>query len=225
MRLIGAGLPRTATMSQKVGLELLGLAPCYHMVTVFADLPVAAKWQQALDGTLHPAEILEDFPATVDWPGSFYYKELMEAFPDAKVLLSDREGEAWARSMRETIYESIYGEGLVGLMARARRLVDPDWDVCSRMLEGMWERSGLMNGPGTTNEHMAAACERYNAEVKAYVPADRLLVWKPQDGFEPLCAFLELPVPDAPFPRVNDSAAFGDMVINASIDAIQRSRA
>jgi hypothetical protein len=57
------------------------------------------------------------------------------------------------------------------------------------------------------------------------VPADRLLVWKPQDGFEPLCAFLELPVPDAPFPRVNDSGAFGDMVINASLDAIQRSRA
>ena len=132
MKLIGAGLPRTATMSQKVGLEMLGLAPCYHMVTVFADLPVAARWRPALDGELPAAEIVKDFPATVDWPGSYYYRELMDAFPEAKVLLSVRDGEAWARSMRETIWQTLYGDGLVGLMATARRRVDPEWDAARR---------------------------------------------------------------------------------------------
>ena len=225
MRLIGAGLPRTATMSQKVGLEMLGLAPCYHMVTVFADLPVAARWRQALEGERSAAEIVKDFPATVDWPGSYYYRELMDAFPDAKVLLSVRDGDAWARSMRETIWQTLYGDGLVGLMATARRRVDPEWDACSAMLQEMWERSGLMNGAETTDAFMAAACDRYNADVIETVPADRLLVWSPKDGWEPLCEFLELPVPDAPFPRVNDSAAFGEMLIDGAVAAIQQYRA
>ena len=92
------------------------------------------------------------------------------------------------------------------------------------MLQDMWERSGLLNGAETTDEFMAAACDRYNAEVIETVPPDRLLVWSPKDGWEPLCEFLELPVPDAPFPRVNDSAAFGDMLIDGALAAIQNYR-
>ena len=148
----------------------------------------------------------------------------MEAFPDAKVLLSVRDGAAWAKSMRETIWQTLYGDGLVGLMATARRRVDPEWDACSAMLQDMWERSGLMNGRETTDEFMAAACDRYTAEVIATVPEDRLLVWSPKDGWEPLCELLSLPVPEVPFPRVNDSAAFGDMLIDGALAAIQNYR-
>src|SRR5215472_8003485 len=128
MKVIGAGLPRTGTLSQKVALEMLGLSPCHHMVSVFANLPEIRLWRQAMEGELPAAEILKDHPACVDWPGSYHYVELMEAFPDAKVLLSARDGEAWAKSMRSTIYEALYGETLVGLMAAARRKVDPLWD-------------------------------------------------------------------------------------------------
>ena len=54
---------------------------------------------------------LENIPARVDWPGSYFYAELMEDFPDAKVLLSARDGDAWAKSMRATIWQALYGDG------------------------------------------------------------------------------------------------------------------
>ena len=81
MKLIGAGLPRTATLTQRAALEMIGYAPCYHMQNVFADMTAASRWRDVLDGKLAAAEILEGFPAMVDWPGSYYYRELMEAFP------------------------------------------------------------------------------------------------------------------------------------------------
>jgi hypothetical protein len=224
MKVIGAGLPRTGTLSQKVALEMLGFAPCYHMVSVFADLSVARRWRAAMDDELRPSEILSGHPATVDWPGSYFTQELMEDFPDAKVLLSARDGDAWAKSMRATIWQALYGEDLMGLMARARTKVDPLWAEYSDMMREMWTRSGLMERD-TTDAELAAGCERYTEEIKALVPADRLLVWSPKEGWEPLCAFLEVPVPEAPFPRVNDSEAFGGMLIDGALEAIQHYRA
>src|ERR1700744_5080926 len=120
MKLIGAGLPRTGTLSQKIALEMLGLAPCYHMVNVLTDLDETPRWRQVLDGDLSPTEIFEGFEATVDWPGSFFYRELIERYPDAKVLLSVRSGESWTRSMRETIWGVMDGVSWTRPLARAR---------------------------------------------------------------------------------------------------------
>ncbi|MGH2844076.1 MAG: sulfotransferase family protein, partial [Solirubrobacteraceae bacterium] len=107
MQLIGAGLPRTATMSQKVALDTLGL-PCYHMYNVLADLSKADLWRQVLDGEVPAGDAMDGCAATVDWPGSYYYKDLIEAYPDAKVLLSVRSPESWAQSMHDTIWGLFY---------------------------------------------------------------------------------------------------------------------
>jgi hypothetical protein len=224
MKLIGAGLPRTGTLSQKIALEMLGLAPCYHMVNVLTDLDEATRWRQALDGGLSLTEIFEGFEATVDWPGSFFYRELIELYPDAKVLLSVRDGDAWARSMRDTIWGVIYGDCLIRYMSDARRTVDPQWDGYMNMMAEMWRRSGLIEDAQTSAEEMAAAMDRYHQEVQATVPADRLLVWTASEGWAPLCEFLALPIPDAEFPRVNDSAQFGGRIIDDAIGVIQRHR-
>jgi hypothetical protein len=225
MKLIGAGLPRTATMTQKAALEQLGLAPCHHMVSVFGNLPTWEQWRAAIDGKLRASEIVKDHPAAVDWPSSYFYKDLMEDFPDAKVLLSVRDAEGWARSMRKTIWECLYGDGLVGHMSMARERIDAQWGGWMSTLREMWTTSGLLNGAGTTDEWMIDAFDRYNAEVQAYVPAQRLLVWNPKEGWEPLCAFLELPVPDGPVPHINDSDSFGDLIVGGALAAIQQDRA
>src|ERR1700730_11299699 len=104
MKLIGAGLPRTGTLSQKVALEILGVGPCYHMVNVLGDLDIAMLWRRALDGEADWPEIFDGFESTVDWPGSFFYGELTDVYPDAKVLLSLRDADSWAQSMRDTIW-------------------------------------------------------------------------------------------------------------------------
>lgn len=225
MRLIGAGLPRTATLSQKVALEMLGLEPCYHMVNVLGALEETARWQQVLDGELSPGEILDGFEATVDWPGSFYIPQLIERYPDAKVLLSVRDGDAWARSMRDTIWKLFHGDDLTRHLSYARASVDPQWHAYISMMMEMWRRGGFFDGEDTTAEALAAAMRRHNEEVQRIVPADRLLVWSPADGWEPICELLDLPVPDVPFPRLNDSAEFDDRIIDGALLSIQAHRA
>jgi len=222
MRVIGAGLPRTATLSQKIALEILGLAPCYHMVNVIGDLDEAPRWRQALDREIPVREILQGFEATVDWPGSYFYADLIETYPDAKVLLSVRDGDAWARSMRETIWGVLYDDSLMSHLSSARGHVDPLWRGYIEMMKEMWQRSGLLNADDTSLEWMSNAMDRFNAEVQRTVAPDRLLVWQASDGWKPLCEFLGAPVPDAPFPRVNDSNEFASRIIDSSLLAIQQ---
>jgi hypothetical protein len=225
MKLIGAGLPRTGTLSQKVALEMLGLGPCYHMVNVLMDLDEAAVWQRGLDGENVWDEALGGFEATVDWPGSFFTRELAAHYPDAKVLLSTRDAEAWVKSMRDTIWGLFYGDMLQRDLSDARGRVDAKWAGYIEMTKGMWERSGLIpNGADTTPEEMASAMERYQEEIQRDIPAERLLVWSVQEGWEPLCEFLGKPVPDTPFPRLNDSKDFSNRVIDGSLMVLKEWR-
>ena len=220
MKLIGAGLPRTATLSQRTALEILGLSPCYHMQNVFADMAEVGRWRDVLDGRLAAADILRDYPAMVDWPGSYHYRELMQAYPEAKVLLSVRDGMSWAKSMQRTIWGLFYDDTLIRHVSDARTKVDPVWATFIEMMKEMWVRTKLLDGEATTLEFMVDAMERYNAEVRAYVPADRLLEWSPRDGWKPLCAFLEVPVPDEPVPHINDTAQFVDQITCLSVQVL-----
>src|SRR5205085_12071460 len=115
------------------------------------------------------------------------YRGLMEVYPDAKVLLSVRDGDSWAHSMRDTIWPVLYGADLMGHLSAARAVVDPKWRGYVEMMRDMWDRSGLMTGVDTTDEWMSDAVLRYHGEVQEDVPADRLLVWSVGAGWEPLC--------------------------------------
>lgn len=222
MQLIGAGLPRTGTLSQKVALEMAGLGLCYHMVNVLGDLEQVVPWQQAVAGEADLREIFAGFQASVDWPGAFFYRELLDIFPEAKVLLSVRDGEAWERSMRATIWGVLYGEGLANDLSRARSRIDPGWRAYIQLVEDMWERSGLLGGGPCAGEgELAEAMERYNREVIEAVPAERLLVWSVGEGWEPLAQFLGIDVPAAPFPRLNDSAEFDGRIIDGALVALK----
>ena len=222
MKVIGAGLPRTATLTQKIALETLGIGPCYHMVNVLTHLGLAQQWIDAFSEHADWDEVFDGCQASVDWPGSFFYRDLMKAYPEAKVLLSVRDGQAWARSMQHTIWGMFYGDTMMRDLSNARRRVDPDWDTYMTLMCTMWEKSGLLGTPGACfdADTLARLMEAHNDEVREYVPADRLLVWQPADGWEPLCRFLDVPVPAAPLPRVNDSAMFADRIISSSMDVL-----
>jgi hypothetical protein len=224
MKLIGAGLPRTGTMSQKIALEMLGLSPCYHMVNVLGNLAEVPRWEQAVGGEPTWREIFDGYQATVDWPGAFFYEELAEAYPEAKVLLSVREPEAWVRSMKATIWGCLYGDSLAQDLCSARARVEPEWRSYLGLMAAMWEETGLLSRGGDrlpSGEAMLA----YNEQVKATIPAERLLIWSVADGWEPLCEFLGVPVPEQPFPRVNDSAQFDERLIDAALHTLSQWRA
>ncbi len=229
MEIIGAGLPRTATLTQKIALEMLGIGPCYHMVNVLADLSLVQQWSDAFDrttsgGQVAWGEIFAGFIATVDWPGAFFYQELTEAYPEAKVLLSVRDSQAWARSMQDTIWGAMAGDTMMHDLAVARARIEPGWRQYMDLMKEMWARSGLLGASqdGLDQSALAAAFERYNEQVRQDVPPERLLVWSPADGWEPLCGFLGVPVPPAPLPRANDSRSFVDMTIGSCMTALNR---
>jgi hypothetical protein len=224
--LIGAGLPRTGTLTQKEALERLGVSPCYHWVDVLADLERQVPlWDGALDGTVEPAEILDGYRSTVDWPGGYFYKQLLDAYPDAKVLLSVRDPERWEPSFRETIVDMCFGDSLIHLLSSARAQVDPKWKRYLEFVDRMfWSEQGTF----PTGHSPAALIEGFiahNEQVKQVVPAERLLVWEVTEGWEPLCEFLGVPVPPEPMPHANDRATFLDRVIGGALATIEQWRA
>lgn len=223
MKVIGAGLPRTGTLSQKAALEMLGFGPCNHMVNLLMDLGLASQWWQALDGGTQWDQLLGGFESAVDWPASFFYADLLEAYPDAKVLLSVRDGESWAKSMRTTIWGVFYGDILIRYLSEARYKVDANWKQYTDLMIEMWRRTGLTKA-NDSQEEMSALMERYNQQVRAIVAPERLLVWSVAEGWEPLCEFLEVPVPEAQFPHLNDSKVFSGRVIDGSLAMLQEWR-
>jgi hypothetical protein len=192
LRVVGAGLGRTGTLSLKLALERLLGASCYHMVEVFAHPEHIAAWHAAARGRMPDWEkLLTGYAAAVDWPAASFWPELAEAFPDALVLLSVRDPESWWRSASTTIFPATSAAPHDAWLAMVRDV------FAARFTSAIDDRPASI-----------AAFERHNAEVRATVPAGRLLEWRAADGWAPLCAALELPVPDAPFPRVNTSEEF-----------------
>jgi hypothetical protein len=223
MKVIGAGLPRTATTTQMFALEQLCQGPCYHMRDLLADLDTGLPlWEAVAEGSPDWERIFGAARSTVDWPSARFYPELMEYFPDAKVLLSVRSGEEWVSSMRGTVWGVFHGESPMHHLCEARAAVDPLWERYMKLLRWMtWDDGvGVLAGDTYSDAGLAAVMDRWNETVTQTVPAERLLVWNPSEGWEPLCEFLEVPVPAEPLPHLNDSASFREGIIGSALDAV-----
>jgi hypothetical protein len=91
-----------------------------------------------LDGDGDWAGICGEDESTVDWPGAFFYRELAGAYPEAKVVLSVRDPEAWEKSMLDTIWDVIYGHSPMAYISKARETIDPAWDAYLELMARMW---------------------------------------------------------------------------------------
>jgi hypothetical protein len=214
---------RTATTTQMIALEQLGFGRCYHMRDLLADLETGLPlWERAAEGSPDWEQIFGDANSTVDWPSARYYRELIDYFPDAKVLLSVRDGDSWVRSMRQTVWGMFHGDSVLHHVSEARAALDPLWQrYIALMFRMSWDDStGVLAGDTYSDAGLAAAMNRWNEEVKSTVPADRLLEWYPTDGWEPLCEFLEVDVPTEPLPRVNDTQSFREGIIGGALGVV-----
>jgi hypothetical protein len=204
LEVIGAGFGRTGTLSLKTALEHLGYERCYHMYEVLANLHHAPVWTAADGGEPVDWDLLfEGYRATVDWPACVFWRELMDAFPDAKVLLSVRPPERWYESFRSTIYELMTRELPPGVE------LPPEFAGLTEMADRVVrDRSFGPRFAEMTRDELIGAYEAHNQSVRDGVPADRLLEFDVAQGWEPLCGFLGRDVPAEPFPNVNDKAQF-----------------
>lgn len=193
LRVIGAGLGRTGTLSLKLALEQLGLGPCYHMMEVRAVPERLEHWNRIAAGeNVDWEEVFAGFQSTVDWPACNYWRELVARYPDAKVILSLRDPDSWFRSTQATIFSDAVQGGAPPSVVKILT------DVVGKDLHD--------------RERCIAAFERHNTAVREGVPEGKLLVFDAKQGWAPLCAFLGVPVPDAPFPSVNTTDDFRKMI-------------
>lgn len=212
LKVIGAGFGRTGTLSLQAALEELGFAPCYHMSEVLKHLEHATVWSAA--GRGEPVDwdaLLAGYQAAVDWPACAFYRELLSCYPHAKVILTVRAADKWYDSARQTIYYArrAFPGWTRWFLPRIRRF--------TRMLDDVvWIRT--FQGRFADKQHALAVFHRHNDEVRRTVLADRLLVYEVSQGWEPLCAFLDVPVPrDKPFPHLNDTAKFRSRIRKAAV--------
>jgi len=204
LQVVGAGFGRTGTLSLKNALEKLGFGACYHMMEVFPRPEHVAMWHRLAFG--HPMdwdEIFRGFRATVDWPAARWWREIAAHYPDAKVLLSVRDPEDWYRSMSDTIYQPM-------------KLPVPDGaPEIVRLQSEMIRKAVLAETFDNRFDDKALAIQvfkRHNQEVRDSIDSARLLEFDVREGWAPLCRFLEVPIPDEPFPRLNDTATTQAMI-------------
>ena len=191
MKLINTGLGRTGTTSLKGALDILGIGPVYHTTDLFTSPKDLDTWEAAMEG--EPVDWRTFFAPyeVADWPAGLFYREIVNAHPEAKVMLTVRDPEAW--------FESIHS--MLGNI-RNLNLPFPQVRRVKRFLE-TYAINGMFEGKVGDKTHMVALFERHTEAVKAFVPAERLLVYDVREGWEPLCNFLEVRVPSQPFPRLN----------------------
>jgi hypothetical protein len=213
VKVIGAGFGRTGTRALKAALERLGYGPCYHMSEVIARPYRVRQWLEIGEGATPDWDaVFSGFQATMDWPAAAYWRELAEYYPNAKVILSTRDPERWYDSVSATIFKSALSERRPMPVQRrvlrwlvARRA--PDFALYPRMARATFI-DRIFDGRIDDREHAVRVFDQHSAEVKASIPAHRLLVFRVKDGWAPLCEFLGCPIPEEPFPQVNERAAF-----------------
>jgi len=203
IKVIGAGFGRNGTLSLKQALEQLGFSKCYHMMELDQSKDEDLAWL-----ALHRGEpvdldrLFEGYQASVDWPSCNFWREQMAWYPDAKVILSERDPKAWYRSIMNTIYP--------GSLAM-RGSDDPMMKRRSEMVfELIWD--GLFDGRMDDEDHVIDVYLAHNQQVKDEVPADRLLVFESSLGWSPLCEFLGVPVPAEPYPKTNTTEDFAKLM-------------
>ena len=199
LKVIGAGMGRTGTASLKVALESLELGHCYHMSEVLKNPACIRDWIDAAEGKADWERIFSGYAATVDNPGCNFWKELADFYPEAKVILTVRDADSWFESTNETIH-SVAFAGFIKNSPFGEMIQKTIWD---RMENRMQDRAYMVDF--FTNRSQA---------IKDYIAPDRLLVYQVSEGWEPLCEFLGMPVPDMAFPRINSRDETREMLSN-----------
>ncbi|RWG77792.1 sulfotransferase family protein [Mesorhizobium sp.] len=191
IRVMGTGFGRTGTDSMREALTTLGFGPCHHMSEVMAHDEQKRLWRALARGAAPDWDrLFAGYKSCVDWPSAYYWRELIEAYPQARVILTWRSPESWWESFAKTILPAI--SNIQDQEALGISLVS----------------NQVFGGRPHDRAHAIAVYEANVEVVLESVPAERLLVHKLGDGWEPLCAHLGVPVPAEPYPNRNTTKEF-----------------
>ena len=208
LEVIGAGLPRTGTLSMKAALEQLGFGPCHHMSELLSAPWRAPVWERYFrEGTIDWDAVFESCGSTVDAPACFAWRALADRYPEAKVVLTVRDQDAWIQSMFNTVLSARHQTAMAGTA------MEPMFQAMNAVImriSGAPPQDGAPPAGPPPREMLVALFEGQKNAVIAGLSPERLLVFDVREGWGPLCRFLGVDEPSTPFPRVNESATFHD---------------
>jgi len=211
LKIIGAGFGRTGTHSLKLALEELGFDRCYHMDNLIMETPEdVSYWMDARDGRpVNWDKLFDGFQSAVDIPTFLFYKELMQKYPEAKVILTVRNPESWYKSFNDTIIHQ--SKPNVGRMLRTSVRLPFDKKLRQRLNLFKYVGGAIKRFFPNGFQDKEAAIKffnEWNQGVIATVPKEKLLVYEVKEGWEPLCKFMNVPIPQKPFPHSNTTQEF-----------------
>ena len=225
MEVLSLGLPRTGTLSMRQAYSILGYESPYHFASIVQNCRDADMWNEALrakfDGVGKPYgraefdQLLGQSAAVTDTPCCLFWEELIGAYPEAKVVLVARDEDKWLASIAGLM------DGILDPFAQyVLRFTDPLWFGRIMVVGWLWVKGCFGSTHlGTAKKNARGVYLRHYEAVRDAVPAERLLEYRLGCGWEPLCKFLGKPVPDVPFPHLNEkdvlANAFGVLVVKA----------
>ncbi|GAA1004800.1 sulfotransferase family protein [Acrocarpospora pleiomorpha] len=209
VEIIGAGMGRTGTYSLQAALVRLGYGPCHHMSSLGEHPGSIPRWEAVVRGEeVDWKDLLAGYRSAVDWPVCSFWRDLADTYSDAKVVLTVRDPESWYASARETIYRYMAKQpGIEGVIMRLEERLYPSLRrrraLCERLI---WKDT--FESRFDEPEFAMEIFQRHNKAVQRAIAPDRLLVFDVRQGWQPLCDFLDVEIPDEPFPHLNIADSF-----------------
>ncbi|KAL8707953.1 MAG: hypothetical protein Q9220_007096 [cf. Caloplaca sp. 1 TL-2023] len=203
-------------------LNILNL-PCFHSFRLYTSIPDCRLWSLALDAKYFPNnktpsppfttsqqfdKLLAGYAAVTDVPATAFCLELITAYPDAKVILMERDVESWFHSYDNAVIKSMWAPTTQLIGDLDPWFVGPLKGVAMRWARGWIGVNSEMEMRSKARGHYL----EHNAFVRKITPPERLLIYKMGSGWEPLCEFLGKPIPEVEFPRVNETAALKEKI-------------
>ena len=215
IKIIGAGFPRTGTNTLRESLQQLGYVKTYHMKELLVHPENLHYWKRLrTTGTTDWEELYDGYEATVDFPCYPWYKAHMKQYPEAKVILSVRPFENWYDSIYSTIWQAQNPPEAQRLEMSQKVASNPRLQTVMQCME--FAKTAIMEdhfqGRFLDKTFIEEVYNKHNEEVKAYVPANKLLVIDVSEGWEPLCKFLGMVIPSEPLPHTNKKEDFKTML-------------
>jgi hypothetical protein len=195
VQVIGTGLSRTGTLSLKVALERLGYGPCYHAFEYLGAPGHVDLWHQAIDqqGNVDWDQIFHNYRSVTDVPSVLFWRQLIDVYPEARVILTERDPARWYDSVIRTIER-----GRRAQSDPTETIPDDRWPLIERVMAALLPMEQYGNRGAFIETY-----RRHNEAVKNAVSPERLLIFRAVDGWGPLAQFLGVEAPEEPFPHLN----------------------
>ncbi|GIJ92711.1 hypothetical protein Asppvi_001989 [Aspergillus pseudoviridinutans] len=227
MKVLALGYGRTGTRSLRDALLTLGYHHTYHTFDAVYVNPRECKiWLKGLHakcdgvgkkfGREEFDQLLGHCQAVADMPAAYFAPELIQAYPDAKVILTIRDIDEWHESVKNTlqIADSSLISGILGFTAKI--LFMPNrWNY------PMFQKLNKVLYDGDFKKNGRKSFEQHYDHVRSLVPPENLLEYHMKDGWEPLCRFLGKPIPAEPVPYINQREGFNKKFRDWNVASIQ----